>query len=1086
MPDVQLTEAFFQKTAGWEAVRHARLLLAGGHVLSSNWTPPLLKGVVQAGETSYRAGLVIRGEIDIENLCTCRQSREVGSICPHAVAVGLHWLKPPAAPSTSPTPSNRLSPPAPSPSPARPTRPTRDPVRLRRDPRGTPLPLHVILPPNFTTQAAAGRVVVVLEGAGPRGRAPLNSFVSGGPWQLDPTDAALLDLAEEIAGGDTPGMMQPAARDLGRLLVRLAGHPRVTLGRQAPLHLDPTPAALPLRATLEANGEIVLALAPLNPPPQLLPLDPGLWLFRPGPPAHLAPLALSASLQGVLQKPLRIPRTQVPVFLSTDWPSLAAAPGFQANFQATDFTLAAAAPRFVLELAGGLAQLSALLQCRYGSRIMTVGVTRPDEAAWLPDPADPRRYGTRDLGAEHVAFQRLRTAGFTGPDGQGRWQMAGQDRVLGFFAREYTRMEREWEVTLEERLDRSTRTQLERITPELRVTSSGEQWFDLEVGYSGSGGERFSAADIQQLLRGGGPRKLKNGRFALLDTGAVEELQEILVDCAPAGQRAGSDGAVSYRLGQAQAGFLDSSLQAQGLELQAPTPWKDHSRRQTGALELTCPPLGTLDPVLRPYQKQGVAWLRFLRDSAFGGVLADEMGLGKTLQVLAHLRTLQTDRPHLVVCPTSLVFNWAAEAARFTPERPVVVLNGPDRHRRFDGIPAGALVITSYALIRRDLDRHRALEYDTVILDEAQHIKNRSTQNAVAVKALRSRHRLVLTGTPMENSVLDLWSLLDFLMPGHLGTAQDFRERYELPITKERDAATLARLSRRIRPFLLRRLKREVVKDLPAKLEQVSFCELNEEQTAVYQQLLAATRQQVEKAVGAQGLAASRLLVLTALLRLRQVCCDLRLLNRPAPATDAADATDPVGSDLELPPALPESKPGKPATNPTPSGKLQLFGELLDEIVDGGHRVLVFSQFTTMLGLLQEELEARQLPFCYLDGSTKDRGAVVQRFQKEESVPVFLISLKAGGVGLNLTGADTVIHFDPWWNPAVEDQATDRAHRLGQTRVVTSYKLITRGTVEEKILALQGRKRELIGALLTGEQAFTQSLTWEEIQELLA
>ena len=352
------------------------------------------------------------------------------------------------------------------------------------------------------------------------------------------------------------------------------------------------------------------------------------------------------------------------------------------------------------------------------------------------------------------------------------------------------------------------------------------------------------------------------------------------------------------------------------------------------------------------------------------------------------------------------------------------------------------------------------MAFDTVILDEAQHIKNRDTQNAQAVKAVRADHRLVLSGTPLENSVLDLWSVYDFLMPGYLGSAKDFRERYEIPITKERDAGTMARLSRRIRPFLLRRLKRDVVKELPPKIEQVTYCELTPTQAELYQQVLAATRKEVLSAVGEQGAGKSRMLMLTALLRLRQVCCDLRLLNREAGEGDAPGTVE-------------------------PGGKLQVFGELLDEIIDGGHRVLVFSQFTSMLALLREHLDENAIGYCYLDGSTRDRGAVVQRFQSETQIPVFLISLKAGGTGLNLTGADTVVHFDPWWNPAVEDQATDRAHRIGQSRVVTSYKLITRGTVEEKILALQTRKRELVAATLTGEEAFTGSLNWEELQELL-
>jgi SNF2 family DNA or RNA helicase len=341
------------------------------------------------------------------------------------------------------------------------------------------------------------------------------------------------------------------------------------------------------------------------------------------------------------------------------------------------------------------------------------------------------------------------------------------------------------------------------------------------------------------------------------------------------------------------------------------------------------------------------------------------------------------------------------------------------------------------------------------VLDEAQHIKNRETQNARAVKAVRSRQRFVLTGTPLENSVLDLWSILDFLMPGYLGSVKDFRERYEVPITRDRDVTVQARLVRRVRPFILRRLKRDVAAELPDKLEQVLFCDLTGDQAAVYREVLEASRREVLNAEGEGGTARSRMVVLNALLRLRQVCCDLRLLDLDG--IDAANA----------------------------SGKGDLFGELLDEVIDGGHRVLVFSQFVTMLKLLREKLDAGGVRYCYLDGSTTDRGRVIEGFQRDSRIPVFLISLKAGGVGLNLTGADTVVHFDPWWNPAVEDQATDRAHRIGQTRVVTSYKLIARGTVEEKILKLQERKRELFKGVLDGEDAFTSALSWDEMRELL-
>ncbi len=1064
MSDVQLNDAFFQKAAGWEAVQHARALLASGKVLSSNWTPPMLKGVVQAGDTSYRAGLVIQSAFDVENICTCRPAREDGIICAHSVAVGLHHLKPP-----SPKPGGSLSGPAGASSSG--TRVvTKDPLRLTRDPAGQPLAIQIIFPPNLAEACSRGRVMLVFEGTTRSGRTPLNALVRSGGFALDAADTRLLDGAEQITGGDTPGMVQLPLKDFVALLPALAGHPRLTLGRGQPLQILATPAPLALRADLNAAGEIVLRAKAGSRMPTLIGDGAATWSMEG---ATLRPFGMAAELREAFAGTQTIPRSRVPAFLSTTWPRLIAAGGLEASFRPEDFELVPRPPEFLLQLAGGLAQLTGTLQCAYGPRIMTVGVTSPDESTWMADPTHPRRYSTRDAGAEHEAVLVLRQAGFTGPSGEGRWQLIGQDRVVAFFARDYPRLQRRWKVTLEERLDRSTRTQLERVQPRLEIRPSGEQWFDLEVNYSTGDGETFSAADIQQLLRGGS-RRLRNGRLAIIDSGAVEELQEVLLDCAPeqavgTGQR--------YHMSQTQAGFLESSLRNQGLTFSAPAAWQDRVRRQTGEATLTCPPLGELESVLRPYQQHGVAWMSFLRENGFGGVLADEMGLGKTVQVLALFQAVLARKPgrlapFLVICPTSLVFNWAAEAARFTPGIRVGVVSGPDRSRALETMAEFDLVITSYALARRDAAHYRAMEFDTVVLDEAQHIKNRATQNAQTVKAIRARHRLILTGTPLENSVADLWSLFDFLMPGYLGSSDDFRERYEVAISRERDAGALQRLGRRIRPFLLRRLKRDVVKELPDKIEQTAYCELTREQSGVYQQLLAHTRKEVLESVGEQGLARGRMLVLTALLRLRQVCCDLRLLKRePAAGTPASN---PSNTDLS-------------AAEPTrePSGKVQLFGELLDEVLDGGHRALVFSQFTSMLGLLREELEARGITSCYLDGSTTDRAAVVTRFQSDASIPVFLISLKAGGVGLNLTGADTVIHFDPWWNPAVEDQATDRAHRIGQAKVVTSYKLITRGTIEEKILNLQRKKREVIAATLTGEEAFTSGLSWDEIRELL-
>ena len=835
-------------------------------------------------------------------------------------------------------------------------------------------------------------------------------------------------------------------------------------------------------------------------------------------------LQLPGGSLALLQGPQVLSRNQVPGFLQNEFPVLAATESITADFTPDDFEFIVEPPLIRLELEGGLAKLRAKLSAIYrfadsgrarllpspnlsidqGSagasphREASIATTAADvilplpggegrgegnrtSLPWLPDPHSSRRYRLRDSATERDALARLVRAGFEGPDKEGLLQLSGQDAVLTFFARDFPRLQSAWQVTLEERLNWSLDKNVERIAPrcEVRPSGSGEQWFDFGVQFETSGGEKFTNADIQSLVRGGRSHtKLRNGKFALLDTGAVEELSEILIDAAPK-QEAGG-----YRFRNEQAAYLNETIGGKlGWPVAAPTAWKERLAGGAGELELD---FGVFAGVLRPYQKDGVRWLHKLRANSFGGILADEMGLGKTLQALTHvalqraagcqpteqslagslpaeggtlksavaqLENKLTPTPCLVVCPTSLVFNWQAEAAKFAPQLRVLALQGPHRHAHFSRITEHDLIITSYALIRRDAEAYRAVEFDTVILDEAQHIKNRQSQNAQAVKSIRCRHRLVLTGTPMENSVLDLWSIFDFLMPGYLGSATDFRERYELPLSKGRDPVLQDRLSRRVRPFLLRRLKRDVAKELPAKLEQISFCELTAEQRAVYQQVLEAGRNEVLAAVGKEGFAKSRMVIFTALLRLRQICCDLRLLS-----LDAAKIKE-------------------------PSGKLELFGELLEEIIDGGHRALVFSQFTSMLALLKERLAAESIDYCYLDGSTKDRGEVVRAFQAGRA-PVFLISLKAGGVGLNLTAADTVVHFDPWWNPAVEDQATDRAHRIGQRRVVTSYKLITRDTVEEKILKLQQKKRDAIQAVFGDETALTEALNWEEVQEL--
>ncbi|MDA3874196.1 MAG: DEAD/DEAH box helicase, partial [Kiritimatiellae bacterium] len=371
--------------------------------------------------------------------------------------------------------------------------------------------------------------------------------------------------------------------------------------------------------------------------------------------------------------------------------------------------------------------------------------------------------------------------------------------------------------------------------------------------------------------------------------------------------------------------------------------------------------------------------------------------------------------------------------------------------------PKADVWVTSYAVLQRDLARYIRSPVSVMVLDEAQNIKNHTTNNAKAVKKMDAVNRLVLTGTPVENSVMDLWSIMDFLMPGYLSTHALFKQRFEAPIRSGGPEAIDAqmRLRKKLQPFMLRRLKKDVAKDLPPKIEKVAYCRMTADQKLVYQELVRKSKDKLESMVSSQGFERSRMEVLKTLLQLRQACCHLELLKIPNLKSKA------------------------------PSGKLELFQEMIEEAMDAGHRVLVFSQFTTMLGILKRELEQMDLSYCYLDGSTKNRMDVVRRFQGDASIPVFLISLKAGGTGLNLTGADMVIHYDPWWNPAVENQATDRAYRIGQQKNVYSLKLITRDSVEDKVLALQQRKQQVIDATLDTDAAMLKSLDWEDVQELL-
>lgn len=471
-------------------------------------------------------------------------------------------------------------------------------------------------------------------------------------------------------------------------------------------------------------------------------------------------------------------------------------------------------------------------------------------------------------------------------------------------------------------------------------------------------------------------------------------------------------------------------------------------------------PARGFNATLRPYQQVGLNWLQFLRSYGLAGILADDMGLGKTVQTLAHLHlekvSGRADRPSLVVLPTSLITNWRSEAHQFAPDLKVLTLHGPERAVLFQEMAQVDVILTTYPLLVRDQEALLAQEYHLLVLDEAQFVKNPKAQSHRVARQLKARHRLSLTGTPLENHLGELWAQYHFLLPGLLGDVRRFATTFRTPIEKHGDSERRQQLAERVRPFLLRRTKEQVLTELPPKTEIIRWVELAGAQRDLYESLRLAFDKKLRQVLALRGVAQSQIMILDALLKLRQVCCDPRLVK--------LHGTDHAMRQHE-------------------SAKLDLLMEMLTELLEEGRRVLLFSQFTSMLALIEEELGRRNINYLKLTGQTKDRETPIRRFQAGE-LPLFLISLKAGGTGLNLTAADTVIHYDPWWNPAVEEQATARTHRIGQDKSVFVYKLLTQGTVEEKILALQDRKRGLADNLLAGVGAQQHLITAADLDVL--
>jgi superfamily II DNA or RNA helicase len=688
----------------------------------------------------------------------------------------------------------------------------------------------------------------------------------------------------------------------------------------------------------------------------------------------------------------------------------------------------------------------------------------------------------RDVTLEAAAGDALAALGFRAPDpgtgvsaDPGTLQLAHADRWIEFARHELPLLrERGWLIEQAPEF----RFELAEVDDWYAEVGAGDEggetpsaWFDLELGIVVNGGRVALLPVLLQLIRSA-PQDF--------DAAALEAYRDSdhMLAQLPDGARValpwGRIKPILATLGELyfkehigaslRLPVLDAVRLAE-LEASAQLRWMGGARLRDigkrllafGGVEAVAAPAG-LQASLRPYQGEGLAWMQFLREFKLAGVLADDMGLGKTIQTLAHIllekEAGRLTAPALVVAPTSLMGNWQAEAARFAPGLRVLLLHGTQRLQRFGEIDQHDLVLTTYALLPRDEAQLRAHCFHLLILDESQYIKNSRSKAAQTAALVAAEHRLCLTGTPLQNHLGELWAQFDFLMPGLLGDQKSFNANFRKPIENHGDTARNAFLVRRIKPFLLRRTKDAVAKELPAKTEMVREVELTGLQRDLYETVRLAMDRKVREAIASKGVARSQIVILDALLKLRQVCCDPRLVK--GYATRGAQS----------------AKLGE---------LMQMIGELLDE----GRKILVFSQFTSMLALIETELQGRAIAYARLTGETLDRAGQVAAFQQGQ-VPVFLISLKAGGVGLNLTAADTVIHYDPWWNPQAENQATDRAWRIGQDKPVFVYKLIAKGTLEEKIQELQRRKAGLADAVLAGAAARDLALTPADLQAILA
>jgi superfamily II DNA or RNA helicase len=930
-----------------------------------------------------RVAVSIKSATDLDTRCACPENQSSGALCAHAVAVGLAALAGKGA----------------KPAADRPTTDSAPTVATA---------WQVLLPLNWRDALVRGKLAATLTRASGDEISPADDRLNAwlGRENVAPKEILSLNL-------DT--------QRVSSFLEALSDHPRLAAGNDQ------------LSITIRSGERFHLADATLQDDRvQLVPgSDSGPWVEIAGAFWRISqdgvtrvgegtiPVDLATPLAGISRgKVVEIPTARF--FNQLDaWQEWVAFPD-GSWLDSLHFVPAAA--RMELTLDGSLQHLEARLLVKYGEGpAVPPGLGKVDG---LPRLAGDR-CEVRNTQAEERAVHRLTQAGFQIEDcSNGRWNLKGESAILDFLTRTLPNLRNNWSVTEGQRFGH-VQKQVAVVSPKIEILGSGEDWLSFDLSFQTNDGVVLPAAEVRRLLRSGRSSGQVAGGRHLVISNEVSEIIDSLFSELDLQQEKG------HFTASARTGELIREIRKKLL--------KSHTEN-TERADICFNYPASFTAQLRPYQRQGAAWLCDRVERFGAALLADDMGLGKTIQTIALIEHLfsseSTDSGVVLVLATaSLLGNWKAEFGKFAPGRRVRILHGAGRDADRDRVGSGDVVLTSYGTLARDLAWHLKREYRAIVVDEASLMRNPDTDHARAIVKLRASRRIALTGTPIENGVRDLWSIFRFIQPGWLGSREEFKDRYELAIASGESAgAVMERLRLKVSPFLLRRTKEQVAPELPSKLLIDEFCDLSPDQQAVYKELLVEGRRCVDAIADSGNKGAARMQMLTALLRLRQTCCDLALLGN-----------DRFNQLLVA----------------RRSAKLQRLLELVEEAVEGNHRMLIFSQFQTQLREIEKCISDRGWESLRLDGQTRNRQQLVDRFQHADGPPVFLISLKAGGYGLNLTAADTVVHFDPWWNPAAEAQATDRAHRIGQTRPVTVYRLLTRGTVEEKVVRLQAKKREL-------------------------